>query len=443
MKRVLTTYTFTAATKTLDMSATSGFDIKRLVGVVNITRRVIIYAVGITGKGYASLSGGNILTLDYDTTAQADADKLMVIYDDLDASAAAPLRVDPTGTTTQPVSDAGGSLTVDGTVAATQSGTWTVQQGNTANTTAWKVDGSAANQPIVPVNVTPTVTSVTSNNADMVASMSVVNYRSGSLQLSGFGSATVQAQASNDGGATWVALRTINMATGAPATMNAAGIYIFTLPAVSLLRVRTTAYSSGTIAGALVLSSAPIELAAPPLVGTTGGSIAVGHTSATSVNADADGTNSSISDGAGNVLRNISRQFVSNGSTWDRVRNVNAVSILASSARTTTQTGSDQTNYNFRGLILYVNVTSAGTGSITPSVDIKDSVSAAYKTIWTAAAAITTTGLFTYVIGPDAAAAAGYTEAVLRYIGRTFRVNVTANNANSVTYSVSMDLLPF
>jgi hypothetical protein len=36
------------------------------------------------------------------------------------------VRVDPTGTTTQPVSDAGGSLTVDGTVAATQSGAWNI-----------------------------------------------------------------------------------------------------------------------------------------------------------------------------------------------------------------------------------------------------------------------------------------------------------------------------
>jgi len=53
-----------------------------------------------------------------------------------------------------PISDAGGSITVDGsvtasgTVAATQSGTWTVQPGNTANTTAWKVDGSAVTQPV-------------------------------------------------------------------------------------------------------------------------------------------------------------------------------------------------------------------------------------------------------------------------------------------------------
>lgn len=46
------------------------------------------------------------------------------------------------------VDDGAGSLTVDGTVAATQSGTWTVQPGNTANTTAWKVDGSAVTQPV-------------------------------------------------------------------------------------------------------------------------------------------------------------------------------------------------------------------------------------------------------------------------------------------------------
>lgn len=35
-----------------------------------------------------------------------------------------------------------------GSVAVTQSGTWTVQPGNTANTTAWKVDGSAVTQPV-------------------------------------------------------------------------------------------------------------------------------------------------------------------------------------------------------------------------------------------------------------------------------------------------------
>jgi len=40
------------------------------------------------------------------------------------------------------------TLSTTATVAATQSGTWTVQPGNTANTTAWKVDGSAVTQPV-------------------------------------------------------------------------------------------------------------------------------------------------------------------------------------------------------------------------------------------------------------------------------------------------------
>jgi hypothetical protein len=42
---------------------------------------------------------------------------------------------------------AGGSIG-NTTFASTQSGTWTVQPGNTANTTAWKVDGSAVTQPV-------------------------------------------------------------------------------------------------------------------------------------------------------------------------------------------------------------------------------------------------------------------------------------------------------
>jgi hypothetical protein len=41
---------------------------------------------------------------------------------------------------------AGGSIG-NTTFASTQSGTWTVQPGNTANSTAWKVDGSAVTQP--------------------------------------------------------------------------------------------------------------------------------------------------------------------------------------------------------------------------------------------------------------------------------------------------------
>ena len=40
------------------------------------------------------------------------------------------------------------TVATDDVVPVSQSGTWTVQPGNTANTTAWKVDGSAVTQPV-------------------------------------------------------------------------------------------------------------------------------------------------------------------------------------------------------------------------------------------------------------------------------------------------------
>lgn len=75
-----------------------------------------------------------------------------------------------------PVTDNSGSLTVDngGTFAvqAAQSGTWTVQPGNTANTTAWKVDGSAVTQP---VSGTVTATQATGTNLHAVIDSGTVS----------------------------------------------------------------------------------------------------------------------------------------------------------------------------------------------------------------------------------------------------------------------------
>lgn len=49
---------------------------------------------------------------------------------------------------TQPVSGTVAVSGVSGTVAATQSGTWTIQPGNTANTTAWLVTGTGGSFPV-------------------------------------------------------------------------------------------------------------------------------------------------------------------------------------------------------------------------------------------------------------------------------------------------------
>lgn len=74
---------------------------------------------------------------------------------------AAPLRIDPTGTTPQPSS---------------QSGTWTVQPGNTANTTAWKVDGSAVTQPISAASLPlPTGASTSANQSTEITSLQLID----------------------------------------------------------------------------------------------------------------------------------------------------------------------------------------------------------------------------------------------------------------------------
>lgn len=66
-----------------------------------------------------------------------------------------------------------------GTVAATQSGTWTVQPGNTANTTAWKVDASSVAVPITDNSGSLTVDgSVTANAGTNLNTANIESYTS-------------------------------------------------------------------------------------------------------------------------------------------------------------------------------------------------------------------------------------------------------------------------
>jgi hypothetical protein len=127
----------------------------------------------------------------------------------------------------------------------------------------------------------------------------------------------------------------------------------------------------------------------------------------------------------------------------DRQRgNLDNIVIQASSAQTATQTSADQTNYNHRGIMLVVDVTNAGTGSITPEIDFKDPVSGKYVSLLTASTPITSNGTYVYVIYPNAPAAAGaITQSYAFGLPRTFRTKITANNANSVTYSIGAILM--
>lgn len=128
-----------------------------------------------------------------------------------------------------------------------------------------------------------------------------------------------------------------------------------------------------------------------------------------------------------------------NGATVDQQRgNLDNIVVLASAARTTTQTQADQTNYNHRGIIVVLDMTVVGTGSVTLEIDAKDPVSGKYYAVLTGAA-VTTNSTNIYRVYPGLTAAANATANDV--LPRTWRVKVTANNANSATYSVGAMLI--
>lgn len=75
--------TFNPTSKTLDFSGLSGFNIKNLFAVINITRNQIIYAAGQSSLGTSNIAG-SIITLVFDTTSHNSGDVLMVLYDVID-----------------------------------------------------------------------------------------------------------------------------------------------------------------------------------------------------------------------------------------------------------------------------------------------------------------------------------------------------------------------
>lgn len=128
-----------------------------------------------------------------------------------------------------------------------------------------------------------------------------------------------------------------------------------------------------------------------------------------------------------------------NGTGWDRARTAVDVTLLASGARTTTQNGVDTTNYGWSGIQVTLDMTVVGTGSVTLSIQGKDVASGKYYTLL-AGAAVTTNVTNTYTVYPGITATANVSASIA--LPRVFRIVVTANNANSATYSVGYCLLP-
>lgn len=186
--------------------------------------------------------------------------------------------------------------------------------------------------------------------------------------------------------------------------------------------LRTSTYVKKTVAGdtALTLGAAAKADSVPVVMPTD-----------QMLQASADGLT------AANVLTAVRGLF--NGTTVDRERGNTEITVLASAARTTTQTQADQTNYNHRGIMVILDMTEAAASpSVTLEIDAKDPASGAYKSLLTGAA-VTTVSTNIYTVYPGAPATANVS--ANSPLPRTWRIKVTANNANSGTYSVGASLI--
>jgi hypothetical protein len=80
MKTLITNYTFNAASKTVTFLGYSRILLDSILIITNVASNTIIYNFAGTGKG--GTVSGNVLTLDFDTSAMSNSDPLQIYYED-------------------------------------------------------------------------------------------------------------------------------------------------------------------------------------------------------------------------------------------------------------------------------------------------------------------------------------------------------------------------
>lgn len=333
---------------------------------------------------------------------------------------------------------------VSGTIAATQSGTWTVTGPLTdvqLRATAIPVSGTfyQATQPIsgtVTANIGTSGslaldTSVTQLHTDLVAATPAGTNLIGKVGIDQTTPGTTnKVSIGTDGtvaatqSGTWTVSG--NVASGASDSGNpvkAGAVYNSTLPTL------TTGQR-----GDLQMSARGI-LSVQVMDGNTAGT-------PSAVQLGANNTDGASAPSGFPIGRTLASTY--NGSTWDRVRGNIEITVLASAARTSTTNSSDQTNHNGRGLQIVLSVTAAsGAGGLTLDIQGKDSISGSYYKLTTSPTGVTATGLKIYNIypGESAAASGDITARTSATVPRTWRVAVTHGDASSYTYSISAVIL--
>lgn len=111
--------------------------------------------------------------------------------------------------------------------------------------------------------------------------------------------------------------------------------------------------------------------------------------------------------------------------------------ILPSLSRTATEASETQFNLRQRGVLVSVNVTAAGTGSITVSIQREDPVAGWVDML--SSVALTTGGVTTLTVYPGLTASANSVASAV--LPHRWRVRAVHNNANAITYAIGASTL--
>lgn len=82
MKRMIQNYTFDKTAKTVTLLDYASVDLESLLLITNVTDGAIIYNFADPASG--ATVAGNVVTLEYDTAAMDDNDKIQIYFDDPD-----------------------------------------------------------------------------------------------------------------------------------------------------------------------------------------------------------------------------------------------------------------------------------------------------------------------------------------------------------------------
>jgi hypothetical protein len=255
--------------------------------------------------------------------------------------------------------------------------------------------------------------SVSVLNGDLI-NMDVSSFKQLSMHFNNTAESTIVSFAYSNDGVLWLACTVSNMtASTTPSTLNNPNNVMITVPIFfRYFRARVTTYASGNSQATTFLTT----LSPGPLPGQT----------------VSFATNPVV------VAQQSGVWAIQQSAVWTVGLSNADITLLASAARTTTQTVGDQTNTAARGIRVVLDVTVAGTGSITLEIDARDATSGKAVPLLTGLA-VTTVSTNVYEIYPGLTPVAN--AVVSDVLPKTWRVLITANNANSMTYSCGASYL--